>query len=92
MLLKSDFICLNSLGWQKDEFFQWELLLLCSWVTTINPAVISCSELRMEVSFLFGLILQALAQSKVVLFLVIFQQMGTNFAAICLKSLVHHVL
>ena len=30
-------------------------LLLCSWVININPAFISCSELRMEVSFLFGL-------------------------------------
>ena len=64
-------------------------LLLCSWVITKNPAFIACSELRMEVLFLFGLFLQALAQSKLVLFLVILQQMGTNFLAICLKSLVH---
>ena len=67
-------------------------LLLCSWIITISLAFISCSEFRMEFALLFGLFLQALARSKLVLFLVIFQQMGTNFAAICLKSLVHHVL
>ena len=50
-------------------------LLLCSWVITINPAFISCSELRIKVPFLLGLFLEALAQSKLILFLVIFQQM-----------------
>ena len=31
-----------------------EWLLLCSWVITVSLAFISCSELRMEFSFLFG--------------------------------------
>jgi len=49
MLLKSDFICFNSLVWQEHDL-QWDDLL-CSCVITINPALISCSGLRTEVPF-----------------------------------------
>jgi hypothetical protein len=70
-------------GW----LFHWD-----DWVITRNLVFINCSELRTEVSFLFGLFLGALAQSKLVLFLVILQQMGTNFLVMCLKSLVHVIM
>jgi len=85
MLLKSDFICLNSLGWQEGDSstgITVALFLGHSHKPSFHLL------LRMEVSFLFGLFFKALAQSKLVLFLVTLQQTGINFAAIYLKSLV----
>ena len=63
-------------------------LLVCSWVITINPAFIYSSDLEWK-SLSFWPVLVGPCTKQVALFLVIFQQMGTNFAAIYLKYLGH---
>lgn len=48
----------------------------CLWIITINTAFVNCYSLIKEVSVLFGQILQVIAHRKLVLSLVVVQQIG----------------
>jgi hypothetical protein len=84
------FTCSWSLTQPGWLFWMWRWwasplgrLLLWVWIITINTAVISCYDLRKKAPHP---VLQVLAQSKSVLFLVIIEQMGHIIPFKCLCS------